>query len=134
MRAVIAAALVCLCSCQHPALREQTVPSTEPTSAAEGTDPHPHRIAVGDRTVDAAQRILAAGGEDYSRFVGVLDYPMSSWYILRDGTCLQVTPAALEGPGHDVIGRLTLGEPGKGYGGWEKKRQRRREVENLDLR
>ena len=115
MRDVIAAALVvCLCSCCHSQPGERTVPATGTTPAAEGTDPHPHRIAVGDRVEDAAQRILAAGGENHSRFVGVIDYPPSSWYILRDGTCLQVTAAALEGAGRDVIGQLTLGEPGRG--------------------
>lgn len=135
MRAVTAAALVGLCSCYHPPLREGTVLSTEPTPVAEGADPHPYRIAVGDRMADAAQRILATGGEDHSRFVGWIDYPLSSWYILRDSTCLQVTPATLEGAGRDVIGRLTLGEPGQGYGGWEKwERQRRRQVKTLDLR
>jgi hypothetical protein len=81
---------------------------------------------------DVARRIIAAGGENHSRFVGVIDYPLSSWYILNDGTCMQVTPAQTGEAGRDVVGQLVLGEPGRGRERWE--RQRRRVVDCVDLR
>jgi hypothetical protein len=95
--------------------------------------PGPSRIAVGDAQDDVARRIAAAGGEDHGRFIGVIDYPLSSWYILSDGTCLQVTPAADEGAGCNVVGRLTLGEPGRGYGNSKQWERQRREVGYVDL-
>lgn len=81
---------------------------------------------------EVAQRIIAAGGEDFSRFVGTITYPrQSSWFTLKDGTCLGVTPAAASEAGRDVVGRLTLGEPGRGY---TDKLQRHREVTAVELR
>lgn len=92
-----------------------------PDNGIDDAAPRLHRVAVGDPMDDVPRRIAAAGGVDHSRFIGVIDYPrLSSWYILKDGTCLKVTPVADGESGRDVVGRLTLGEPGRGYGNWER--------------
>lgn len=124
MRAVLATVLiVSVCSCLHPA---------QPDKEAGTGTPGQNRIAIGDAMDDVAKRIVAAGGENY-RFVGVIDYPLSSWFILKDGTCLQVAPATTSEAGGEVVGKLTIGKLGRGYAGWEQWKRQSREVGYVDL-
>lgn len=124
MRATFAITLLfCVCSCHRSA---QLTPRTDAPGAG--------RIAVGDRLEDVSQRIVATGGRDWSQFIGIITYPRSRWFLLNDGTALEVQAAAVEGAGSEIVGTLTVGETGRGYANKEQwNRQRRREVQSLDL-
>lgn len=81
-----------------------------------GCSREPQTIRVGDPS-DRVHKVLEHSAEDISFAVGVqVSRPhRSKWYILQDGTCLQV----VNSPGDDSIERvssLILGDTGAGYG------------------
>jgi hypothetical protein len=116
-------AVLSLCSCQQ--LQSLRITEKE----------QPPRIAVGDSIDDAHRRIVAAGGKKIP--IGAIATPPSflSGYELKDGTGLEVTASPTGKPDRYVIECLTLGEPGRGYGGdkitWLK--QQKHDVQFIDL-
>ena len=92
------------------------------------------QVKVGDSIRGVQKQILNSGGETFTG-VGLLSvFGSSYWYLLKDGTCLEVNTTTVEESGDEVIRRLCLGEFGRGYPGKLEWLQKHREVAFIELK
>jgi hypothetical protein len=121
MRKLFRTLVVLVWACAQPKHIDHQFKTDEPSGTTAPGHPTPPllsiRVKVGDSILGVEEQILNSGGETLSG-VGLLSvFGSSYWYLLKDGTCLEVYTTKAEKSGDEVIRRLTLGESGRGYPG-----------------